>query len=198
MARWLRLPAALAVSALVLQATASAAIARSASPSKASFTKQVCATVSTNAESARRSERALIAATSAYRKAPSQTTAVDLRDAITQVVSDLEEQMTTLLGVIQTIGTPKGSAAIAVVTAVIDEVRSTQSIAHEIAQQAAAIDLSTPEGFAASVQQVVDEIESEQQQQIAAARANPAYANPPRAMQPLVAYMNTHATTCKR
>ena len=158
------------------------------------FTKQVCAAIATADQSAKASAATLSAAAKAYKSAPSPTTAVALRDALTQTAQALDTQFGTILTSIQQAGTPPNAAEF--VAALSSELQAQRAAAQRIVQHAAAVDTTSAAAFATSLQAVVDETKAEGKLSRASAKKNPSFKSAPRAVRPLVRVMTTKANTC--
>jgi uncharacterized protein YdiU (UPF0061 family) len=164
------------------------------STSSSDFTKQVCAAIVTAKQSGESTSTALKTAAQAYKAAPSPTTAVALRDALTQSAQTLDQQFATLVAAIQQAGTPANATEF--VAALSGELATQRALAQRLAQHAAAVDTSSASAFATSFQQVLDETKADAAETRASAKKNPAFKHAPRGLRPIVRVLTTKADTC--
>ena len=183
-----------AVAATLAAGAIGPAAAQTVTP--ATFTKQVCAAVAAADQTGKASTAALEAAAKAYKAAPSPTTAVAVRDAMTQALQTLEQQFSTVLASVQQIGTPPSGTEF--VTALTSELESQRAAAQQIAQHSAAIDATSSTAFVTGFQQVVTETKTTGVQSRASAKSTPAFQHAARPFRPLVRLLTTKADTCKK
>ncbi|HEY3672039.1 MAG TPA: hypothetical protein VGN51_13965 [Acidimicrobiia bacterium] len=194
MRRFLGLTTTLACSAALLLGAIGPASAQAVTP--ASFAKQVCTAVATANQSGKAPSAALKAAAQAYKASPSATTATGVRDAMTQAIQNLDQQLSTVLTAIQQNGAP--ASATAFVGALTSNLESQRTAAEQLAQHSAAVDTTTPSAFATGFQQVLDETKTIAAQARASAKADPAFLHVARPLQPIVHLLTTKADTCTK
>jgi len=180
--------------ASLLVGTVGSANAQSVTPS--SFTKHVCAAVATAQQASKPATTALKEAGSAYKAAPSATTATALRDALTQAASTLDQQTGGLLTVIQQTGTPTGAADF--VNALVAQLGVQRTKAQQLAQNSAAVDTSTSAAFTQGFQQVIAETKTASAEARASAKSDPAFKHAQKTFRPLVRFLTTDADTCAK
>jgi hypothetical protein len=179
------------IAALVAGAVGPAA-AQTVTPS--TFTTQVCAAVATADQAVKTSSAALKAAAQAYQSAPSPTTAAALRDAMTQTAQDLDQALATVLAAIQQSGTPTKGADF--VAALVSSLETQRTLAQQLAQHSAAIDVTSSAAFTSGFQQLVKESKAASKQARSAIKRNPAIMHAARAFRPLLHFSTTKAGTC--
>jgi hypothetical protein len=173
-------------------ASTSGAGAASISPS--TFTATVCAAIADGAKAATPAAATLQSASAAYKASPTATTAAALRDALTQVLQSVEQQIAGALTAVQQSGTPTGGAKF--VGALKTALGQGQALGRQLAQRSAAIDVSSAATFASGVRQVENALNNGTARLKKSVKANSAFKHAPKAYHPLVVYMTTNADTC--
>ena len=189
-----RAPVAIVVTLVIGFALISGAGAASVSPSK--FTSAVCAAIADGAEANQGATVALTTASNAYKASPSPTTAAALRDALTQALQSVEQQIANALTAVQESGTPTGGKTF--VAALNTALEQAHALGQQLVEHSAAIDLSSPAALAAGVQQVEKELKDGSARLKKLVKANAAFKHAPRAYRPLVVYLTTDADTCPK
>jgi hypothetical protein len=190
----LGIPAAVVLGAALLLGSAGTASARAVTP--AGYAAQVCAAVASAHQATQAAAAPLNAAAAAYKSAPSTTTATGLRDALVGEIQTLDRQMASISTTVRQAGEPTGAPGFS--AALLAQLAKAHAAAQQLAQQAAAIDVSSPAAFQSSVQQVLAAIEKVSADERASAKANPALAHPIKALRPLAHFMTTKVDTCTK
>lgn len=180
--------------ALLAFGSTEAASAQSVSPT--GYATQVCAAVASAHQATKAAAAPLKTAAAAYKSAPSVTTATGLRDALVGDIQALDQQMVSVSTAVQQAGEPRGAPDFS--AALLAELAKAHAAAQQLAQQAAAIDVSSASAFQASVQQLLAQTKTVSADARASAKANPVLAHPPAALRPIARFMTTKADTCTK
>jgi hypothetical protein len=184
--------------ALAVSATFGLGGAAALSVSPQAFTKKVCAAAAAVYKAGRPVTKGITTASHAYTAAPSAETAAGLRDALVTSFNTFDQQGATLIAAIQSAGTPTSKNGGAFVAAMISQVQTLRDESTNQATQFQAVDVSSSSAFAASIQQISDEIKRDSDAFRASARARREFADAPAALRPLVTLLTTSGNTCKK
>jgi hypothetical protein len=189
-----RITLAAVLGGLLLLGSAGNAVGQAVTPAK--YAAQVCAEVASSHQAIKLAAVPLKSAAAAYKSTPSASSAARMRDALVGEVQALDQQMVSISKAVQQAGEPTGAPGFS--AALLAEFAGAHAAAQQLAQQAAAIDVSSPAAFQSSVQQLLADFDKVSADERASAKANPALAHPIKALRPLARYMTTNAVTCAK
>jgi hypothetical protein len=190
----LRIPVAAAVGAALLLGSTGTATAQTVTP--VGYAAQVCAAVASAHQAIQATGASLTPRGAAYKSAPSPTTAAALRDAFIVEIQVLDQQMASVSTTVQQAGEPTGAPRFS--AALLAQFAKEHATSQQLAQQAAAIDVSAPAAFETGIQQLLVDIKKAAADERASAKAEPALAHPIKALRPISRYMTTKAVTCTK
>ena len=185
---------AAAVSAALLLSSAGSATAQTVTP--ASYAARVCAAIASAHKANQATNASLTPRLTAYKSAPSPATATGARDAFVVEIQSVDQHEAVVTTTVQQAGEPAGAPEFS--AALLAELAKEHATAQQLAQQAAAVDVSSTAAFETGIQQLLVNIKKAAADGEASARAVPALANPIKALRPISRYMTTKAETCTK
>jgi hypothetical protein len=160
------------------------------------YAATVCGYAASYATQAMERSATVQQASQTFQAQPTQVNAVALRQALIDLLDQIGNAADQFAASAESAGTPDVPHGTRIAKAVVSHIRTQADTIRSLAALANQIDVSSVTQFVTDLQLVSQKVDKTERRLIKLAARDAAFKRPPPALQPLVVFLTTDATTC--